>query len=514
MPRNPRLNTGLPCVLLKSSLVPAFPDSNPGYTMASIPNLRVILDSDHSQVYRPGDKVKGRVVLVVEKQERIESLRLNFAGTCVTKTTRPIYVSGNDMEVGKSRREYEERITLFDLKQNMVPGQSFAPNKYTWDFEFTFPERTIPRYSRFAHGSRYMKDPHPLPPCFQSRTDSPGGRAMISYYIQARLSQSGSKVTKKVSQALPYHPNPRSASTEAKITSRVLYTETFKLGKDTRTAVDRVFSKVSRNSENEVASPRIVPTIYFPEVIAPGQNIPLLLSLANADHLQAEGSPECLLDSLAVTISTYTTSMCGKGLASPEDVVKKHVTCISKHDINRLLSFESPTQLTTNFRLVDDAECVPSFKSYNISRRYTLTVVVGIRSGGQKFTVRSTTPLDISPRIPLPPLRTRYLDEDGHGSIEPLPLYEPREPVSELAPDYETLYSLSPTSSECNSLVVSRTSSFIAGMPTPSSAPTTPASEPEQLTFDSGTPPMYMEEHPVDKTDRTRTEVVGHEERR
>jgi hypothetical protein len=43
-----------------------------------------------------GDKVTGRVVFVAEKQEQVKSLKLNFTGVCITKTTRPFYVGGNE----------------------------------------------------------------------------------------------------------------------------------------------------------------------------------------------------------------------------------------------------------------------------------------------------------------------------------------------------------------------------------------------------------------------------------
>jgi hypothetical protein len=115
---------------------------------------------------------------------------------------------------------------------------------------------------------------------------------------------------------------------------------------------------------------------------------------------------------------------------------------------------------------------VPTFKTYSITRRYALSILVGIKYNDQHFTIRSSTPLEILPRIPrerLPPL------EDSED-FEPLPQYTPREPSREFAPDYESLYALSP--------VGSRSSSLFSGGSTPSSAASTPGMEIEQPTYE------------------------------
>lgn len=450
--------------------------------MALGPNLRVIVDGDTSRVYRRGDQVKGRVILILENEEQIKGLRLSFVGACTTKTTRPFYVSNNDANACQSRREYKEYIQLFHSERHLVPECTFAANKYSWSFDFTFPARTECQYSRWAHGSKYHKEPHPLPPSFQTYTNSPGGLATVFYYLQAKLTLSGSRGTKKVTQMLGYLPSPRDTALEPKITSRVLYAQTWKPAKDSKTAIDKIFTKASRKSLGSMNIPRIVPALHFPEKVAPGQQIPLLLSLSRASNGE---HPECVLDSLNVSISTYTTLICGQPMTQPEDEVSKHVTCISKHDLNTALSFSTPNPLTTNLRLVDDAECVPTFKTYTITRRYTLSIVVGIKAQDEKFTIRSITPLEILPRIP-PSEPTGAINGEDE-EIDPLPLYMPREPSKEFAPDYDSLYSLSPTPSTSRSLALegTRSSSFNSGVSTPSTAPSTPESELNQPEFET-----------------------------
>jgi hypothetical protein len=447
----------------------------------SAPVLRVVVDGDGNKVYRRGDKVTGKIMLAVEEQEDIESLKVVFAGSCVTKTSRPLHVN-NKIDPPAQRHDYEEKIRLFNREKELLSCRSLGPRKYSWDFEFVFPESTEPHFKRLAHGSNYLREPHPLPPSFQLKTSGPGGAAQISYFIQARLILSASMETKRCKHVLRYHP--RSAADipqRAKVTSSVLYGQVWKPNKEKdEFRVKKVFSGVSMNS-----TPRIIPTLNHPEKVSPGQHMPLSLSLLNARDPANHAERECIIDSLSVTISTYSTTMCGHTVTDPEDVVSKHITCISRTGMNRPIPFNKTTTLTSNFRLIDDTECVPTFKTYTITRRYALGISIGIKYNNQHFTIRSSTPLEILPRIPrerLPPL------EDGED-FEPLPQYTPREPSREFAPDYESLYALSrtPSSSHSNplSLVGSRSSSLFSGGSVPSSAASTPGLEIEQPRYES-----------------------------
>lgn len=431
----------------------------------SIPTLRILIDGDSDKVYRRGDKVTGRVAFVAEEQEHIESFKLIFGGSCVTKTTR----LSNQFH---ARKEFEERIRFFNFEREVVPRSTLSPNKYSWAFEFTFPETTQQSYKRLTRGAHYLREPHPLPPSFQLKTSVPGGAAQISYFIQARLVLGGSKGTRKVKQMLQYRPTSReNLPREPNLTTGVLYGQTWKpsRGDESRSTVDKVLRRPSKKP------PSIVPTIFYPEKIAPGQHIPLSISLLNTRDRANEAQAECTIDSLSITISTYSTTMCGHTLTQPEDVVSKHVNCIAKTNMNKPIPFNKTRNLTTNFRLVNDAECVPTFKTYTITRRYVMGVTVGIRYEDQHFTVRHSAPLEILPR---PPRSLSPPVEEGEDA-EPLPMYTPREPSREFAPDYESIYALSRTSSTSGSLArwTTTSSSVVSGISTPATEPSTPASE-------------------------------------
>jgi hypothetical protein len=446
----------------------------------SLPPLRVVVDGDSNKIYRRGDKVTGRVLLLADEQQDIESLKVVFTGACVTKTTRPSHPGTLNANGLNTKREFEERICLFNVEKNIVPQSALTTNKYSWTFEFVFPETTQPRYKRLTRGSHYMKDPHPLPPTFQLKSSVPGGTAQISYSVQARIVFAGSRGMQKAKQSIQYVPTPRvNLPREANFTTTVLYGQTWKPAKGApRMSVEKTLRRSSKDR-----TPRVVPNIHYPETIAPGQHIPIALSLLNTRDRLNESKQECIIDSLSITISTYSTTMCGHSMKEPEDVVSKHITCIAKTNMNKSIPFGKTRSLTSNFRLVDDTECVPTFKSYSVTRRYTLGVSVGLKYADQHFTVRSNTPLEIVARTPRSALPASL---DHHDDVDPLPPYVPREPSREFAPDYETIYALARSSSTTSGSLASlrsRGSSVASIISTPATAPSTPVSETRHIVF-------------------------------
>lgn len=442
--------------------------------------LRIIIDGDNNKVYRRGEKVTGRVTLAVEEEEQIESLTLAFAGNCVTKTSRPFHVNGKN-DSAPLRRDYEEKICLFDREIELVPGSRLRPRKYSWAFEFAFPESTEPRCKRLFHGANYLREPHALPPSFQLKTSAPGGAANISYSVQASLLFAGSKGTKRCNHVLRYQPTPPGVvARETTVISASLYGQIWKPTRNSQPSANKMFSRGSTND-----GPRIIPCLSHPKSIAPGQQILISLNLLNTRDPNNEAKEACTLDSLLVTISTYSTSMCGHTVTHPEDVVSKHVLCIGRTGMNRYLPFGQTKALTSNFRLVDDVECIPTFRTYTITRRYDLSISIGIKYNDQHFTIKSVTSLEILPRVPRELHPPSFEEGDN---IDPLPLYAPREPSREFAPDYESIYGLSRTTSSDGSLGVSRSrsSSLFSGGSMVSSVASTPVREMEQPVYERG----------------------------
>ncbi|OCL11177.1 hypothetical protein AOQ84DRAFT_437869, partial [Glonium stellatum] len=169
------------------------------------PLLSVLVDGDPQHVYAPGDKVTGRVVFMAEKQEQVKSLKLKFTGACITRTTRPFYVSGNDADTDISTRKvYKATVPLFNFERVLMAGCTAAANKCSWTFEFEFPEQTQTRCSKWGHGSHFNRDIHPLPPSFHTYTNEPGGEATIRYCVQAKLTRSGLKASKTACHTLRF----------------------------------------------------------------------------------------------------------------------------------------------------------------------------------------------------------------------------------------------------------------------------------------------------------------------
>ncbi|USP74324.1 uncharacterized protein yc1106_01598 [Curvularia clavata] len=447
----------------------------------TIPALRVTVDGDNNRIYHAGDKVTGQVWLSIEEQKQIESFKLIFAGSCITKTTRPSHVHGTDAT--PPRQVYEEKIRLFNRERELVPRCRLEPKKYSWPFEFIFPTSTEPQYKRAVHGDNYLCESHPLPPSFQVKTDVPDGLAHIYYFVQARLILAGSTEIKRCKHILRYSPKPpEGRRPRTRCASSVLYGQSWKPVRDKdESRVKKVLSGVSMNS-----TPRIVPTVCHPIAVAPGQHIPLSLNLLNSRDPANHAERQCTIDTLSVTISTYSTTMCGNSTSYPEDVVSKHITCIARTNMQKPIGFGKTVPLTANtFRLIDDAECIPTFKTYTVTRRYTLGVSIGIKYQDQHFVIRSTTPLEILPRTPrdLSSLAPAEEDED----VEPLPRYSPRECEGEFAPDYEDIHNtLSRMPSSDHSMlsrVESSSSSFFSSGSMASTAASTPGYEMEQFSY-------------------------------
>ncbi len=441
------------------------------------PTLQILLDGDCNKAYHRGEKISGRVVLVIDNnKQKIDSLKVEFLGTCATRTSRPFHVNSSS-DAAQARRNYEEKIHLFHREQELVVASSdLSPGKYTRPFEFTFPELTEQRCKRPGQGTRYLREPHSLPPSFQLTTNAPGGAAQISYFVQARLAlQGSSKCIQSPKEIVRYQPSLDGVPLpEAKATSAVLSSQTWKPSvekADSRTALNKV---LPRRLKNNGGGPRIVPCLARPNRVVPGQHMPLSLTLVNTREPIDETLGDCILDSLYVTISTFSTVVSGHKVTYPEDIVSKHVKCIAKTNMGRPLPFGQAKALTRNFRLIDDGECVPSFRTYNITRRYELNVAIGIKYNDQCFTIKSKSPLDI-----LPPSAGALLFPAAptvEQEIDPLPLYVPRDPEEEAAPAYESLFALEETSSRGTS---SRGSESGSESPV-SGASMTPESEDER----------------------------------
>ena len=112
--------------------------------------------------------------------------------------------------------------------------------------------------------------------------------------------------------------------------------------------------------------------------------------------------------------------------------------------------------------------------------------------------MRHSAPLEILPRPPRSLSSPSQEEEDGIEG-EPLPVYSPREPSREFAPDYEAIFALSRTSSTATAGSLARwtttsssasTSGSVAslasmgsGGETPATVPSTPVSEVDEPAY-------------------------------
>lgn len=339
-------------------------------------------------------------------------------GVCITTITGATYTAYN-ADKSRQNETFQDRTQLFRFEHDLLPVYRSSPNKGTCDFEFKFPESTRPGSPRWQQGSLYQDPSHPLPPSFH--TKSPEGSCIIAYFLQATLERSGSRGPLVKYEYLPYQPTSEEIPGESSLYSRVLRAHTRSPSSENKKTVDKVFARLSSLSSNAA---RIVPTFYYPTKISPGQDIPLFLSVElNGLH----DSSQCILDSVTVTISTYTTISCGPPDSKLERSTVKHVTCLSKANMATPMPFGKKVPLTNSFRLVDNAECIPSFDLRNVTRRYELLVTIGLKHGGHNLFMASTTAVEILPRQ----MRGSMTSGTGYEEIEEelLPAYSPIDPA-------------------------------------------------------------------------------------
>jgi hypothetical protein len=402
------------------------------------------MEDRHQRTYESGDKVAGKVILNNGEQEQIRGLKIKFEAFCRTRTTRPYYANPDNENIAGSRRLFEENAQLFLQEQMLLSGTfTLAPNKHEYPFEFTFPSKSTERYRKSTR-KHFSNDPHNLPPSFKVVMGSQSCTGEVLYQLEAKLSRSSFKSDLRTARSLPFCRKgivPRPCRTRP----HLLNIQTWDLTTvpDTsRNLPKRLVRAVVPDTDwKKTPCIRFIPVVHAPKAVAPGQRIPLCLSLKAIQRRPIDPKIDGLiLDSLQIDLTTNTRLMCSGLISQPEDTVSETKRCIDRSDCALYIpADQSVVPIVTDFRLVDSVEAVPTFKSYTISRYYTLTLRIGLRWEKKTFELETRTELEILPRFLDLHRRTSIQIED---EIDPLPLYTPRE---EDSPEYEEQDSSAPT---------------------------------------------------------------------
>ncbi|XP_058493139.1 arrestin domain-containing protein 3-like [Solea solea] len=117
--------------------------------MPTVDNLTIIYDAlNEYETFSPGDTITGKVVLVLSKDTKAQSLYIKAKGDANVRWTRK---SGDKTHTYHAHRRY------FKLKQFLIPESSaetdISRGSHVYPFRFTIPSQEMPPSFKAAHGS-------------------------------------------------------------------------------------------------------------------------------------------------------------------------------------------------------------------------------------------------------------------------------------------------------------------------------------------------------------------------
>jgi hypothetical protein len=365
------------------------------------PSIKIFLDGRPNRIYFPGEKVSGKVVLTTRVQEEIKYIKVRFLGTSFTTMTRVLPGTAEDSEADNTKT-WSESKPLFGYDRALVTKPfTLAANQYSWDFEFKFPSEADREYQT-AVGRHFTKDPHKLPPSFDSITEGRGGGS-VSYTIDVKIARSGiNRTDVKVSEILRFQREPI-AYLPPRILPRFIPVQASRVKRSTgnsEPSSPNFVTSLGQKLDWRGPVARFSPMIYSPEAISPGQKIPIALSVRpiqrKATDVKIDG---LVMTGLQIDLTTHTAIVCGGLLSRPQDTISQSVLCINRQNCNVPIPVDQTrVPIVSDFRLVDNNQALPTFKSYIISRFYVMTIRIALRWKSTTWNITSHSELEVLPK--------------------------------------------------------------------------------------------------------------------
>ncbi|KAF2145344.1 uncharacterized protein K452DRAFT_355827 [Aplosporella prunicola CBS 121167] len=419
--------------------------------------IRIDLTQGKTHVYRPGDKVSGRVWFEPQRQEKIKSIEISFYGRCYVEIYNP-----------RERRLLQrvpksEEVTLFCAAKTLIRTDVIRTTSF-WPFEFQFPEYTDPLPDWFntkqRYGALFAGGVHPLPPSFKTDEEETDNFGCISYELIAHAEgyrkhrnyrdncQLRLKLKDPVETALP-------PSALGPHILKPLHTQLHQLDTEPH-MLKKLWRFCICKQKDHGPRVDITPTVFVPHVVIPGREISPLFSLAPKSKPVSPRQPELELEWLDIKIVSNTwirtrsrssrKALCGE-IVEPTVVVSRlwrkrtgaaTATCLNypalyyqrsmgrTNPIQRCRDFllirrykdeksEDPPDtvylnpnplpvddtrfaLTNAITLDDNPHSVSDFRSFLVARDHELQIRAWLRCGSQRFKLQCNTPLTILPK--------------------------------------------------------------------------------------------------------------------
>ncbi|KAL8868921.1 MAG: hypothetical protein Q9174_004661 [Haloplaca sp. 1 TL-2023] len=394
--------------------------------------------------YHPGLQVSGTVKLQDLRTYHVDFLNVVFSGSCEVKLAQ-----GTHLHTGV--------VQLFQYEQRLLTGPYTLEGPCQWPFEFTFPEQCNTRSDLFSKNASatFNEDARqPLPQSFWFISDNINGSTAgltssgVDYKLEATLAMN--QRTNGILQTFEFltltrprneqNPEPRLHSLTHTFTVQNTY-----LLPDLQARPPSLGEKLKyKVSPNKLPMARFVLWALLPTVGVLEQPLPLSLGVSNHDEHQSSSATTSAiyLRGVSVTLVSTTTVRCPSASAwSSHGIVTQSVDNyvlaikdFSNQDLQMIDSLDIGALMGLRIAERDGPESpvpalAPSFKTFNIVRKYALNVHVTIECAKENFSreFRSSSfrllAAECDSPVVSPLLRAPTDEEDGIDE-EPPPSYE------------------------------------------------------------------------------------------
>ena len=450
--------------------------------MRNCDNLDILLDPPDvpTAVHTSGDRITGLVRLFNGHKLDIDRISIHFKGK-----TKSRVVTGS----GDNRRVHLAKGILFDLRQDLTPPNiTVTPSflSYTWSFGFEIPweSQYAEQPGSFAPHENFEHEPgFPLPPSLNPSADN--AYQAIYYYLEVVANdRRATFFHKKKSRLLvnfapsrptlaPLSPSPFPKTTMLSRCTKKLDSELLAQEKQL-TIAQKARRLFSESEPKPIAYFSISSTVPYQLII--GEPFPIFLGIRHdLTRSTAPQPPAVTLTNINARLTSHSHGRVPyKGFFNPGQTSAYYVTRDYKiYFCNRSLSIPMYENMNLSEHLADikiPHGLAPSFKTYNITRRYELKVTADLICVGEKYKITLSSEHGMSVFKLLPKLcRSRFDDaaertysEEQRRIQEGLQATERSLPVSdedvEWLPAYEEVVSEAPP-------FESRRASFHSGLP-------------------------------------------------
>ena len=348
--------------------------------------ISISFDGGPARTYCPGQIISGTVDYKTRAEDVLNNITITLRGVCKVKNKQ-------GSKLGKEYVElFHHQEVLLGVPKKLLPG-----TLHSWPFVFEFPQKTGPdRSGLYIENGRYLFDekPHVLPPSIGP--DQADAHTRIEYRIYVVAIRDGAFPGHGVLKGEPITqdltircmpdilPEVFPPSQPRALESKVSYYQNEK----------RSISQKISGAKAGLGLPKLVSFVIvalIPDVVVLGQPIPISFYLS-CSPLTSPYSAGCLPSSEATCYHKSTklaiiahTSRRFTDVPHSSSLTESRIEVLGVETGNgEVLKLDNQNPTPRHFGTSKVRDWPPSFKSYSISRSYTLQFVIKVVCGGHR----------------------------------------------------------------------------------------------------------------------------------